>query len=69
MLRFDKGRPLTSRSETMDQISPDMLALLNVDEERKQKEVAEIASGALFEELLQESQRLKSARKQTEGAE
>ena len=46
-----------------------MLALLNVDEERKQKEVEEIAGGTLFEELLQESQRLRSARNNSDGPE
>jgi pSer/pThr/pTyr-binding forkhead associated (FHA) protein len=68
MLRFDLGKHPTTRSETMDQIDPDTLALLYVDEQRKQQEVEQIAGGALFEELLQESQRLKSSRKDGGGS-
>ena len=64
MLRFDTGRSSRPVSaDTMDQIQPDMLELLNVDEQRKQQEVDQITGGALFDELLQESQRMKSVRK------
>jgi predicted component of type VI protein secretion system len=66
MLRFDQGKPLTSVSQTMDQIDPDMLDLLKVDEQRMQEEVEQIAGGALFDELLHESQRLRSARQDGE---
>jgi predicted component of type VI protein secretion system len=62
MLRFDIGMLLTSRSETMDQIDPGMLDLLMVDEERKRQEVDQITGGALFAELREESQRMKSTR-------
>jgi pSer/pThr/pTyr-binding forkhead associated (FHA) protein len=62
MLRFDRGKLSTNASQTMDQISPDMLDQLKIDEQRMQQEVDQIAAGALFDELLQESQRLRSTR-------
>ena len=63
MLRFDRGKSPNAVSQTMDQISPDMLDQLILDETRVQQEVEHITEGALFDELLQESQRLRSARR------
>ncbi len=65
MLRFEQGKAVSSASMTMDQIDPDALALFELDRDRSQSEVNRIASGALFDELLQQSQRMRSARKDT----
>lgn len=62
MIRFDVGEPKPSGSMTMDQIDVDALAMFELDQERSRQEADKIASGALFDELLQESQRLKTAR-------
>jgi hypothetical protein len=61
MMRFEVGREETS-AMTMDTIDPDMFKMLEVDEQRKQAEVDAIAKGALFEDLLQQSQRFKAMR-------
>ena len=66
MLRFDQGALELSQSMTMDQIDPDALAMFELDQERNQREADRIASGALFDELLQESQRMRSARKEAD---
>jgi pSer/pThr/pTyr-binding forkhead associated (FHA) protein len=63
MLRFDQGKLATSVTATMDQIDPDALAMFELDHERSQREADRIAGGAVFDELLQESQRMRSARK------
>lgn len=63
MLRFDQGKAASSVSMTMDQIDPDAIALLELDHERSRSEADRIAGGALFDELLQQSQRMRSARK------
>lgn len=63
MLRFEQGRPATSITATMDQIDPDAIAMLELDQERSRREADRIAEGALFDELLQTSQRMRSARK------
>jgi pSer/pThr/pTyr-binding forkhead associated (FHA) protein len=61
-LRFDTSAPVPSGSMTMDQIDVDALAMFELDQERSRQEADKIAGGTLFDELLQESQRLKSAR-------
>ena len=63
MLRFDMGKMATSVTATMDQIDPDAIAMLELDQERSRREADRIAGGALFDELLQTSQRMRSARK------
>jgi hypothetical protein len=63
MLRFEVGRMATSITATMDQIDPDAIAMLELDQERSRREADRIAGGALFDELLQTSQRMRSARK------
>lgn len=59
-LRFDQGKAGTSVSQTVDQIDPDLLSQLMLDEQRVQKEVEQIMDGKLFDELLEQSQRLKA---------
>jgi predicted component of type VI protein secretion system len=61
-MRFETGTSRQSYGETIDNIAPDMLTLLDVDHERKQQEVDQITGGALFDDLLQHSRRLRSAR-------
>ncbi len=65
-LRFDASlfdAPLFDgrRSETLDQIDPDMFAALEVDESRKQMEVDQILGNSLFKELQEHSRRSRSA--------
>ena len=50
MLRFDQGKAMATGSVTMDQIDPDAIAMLELDQERKPQEVDQIAGGALFDE-------------------
>jgi pSer/pThr/pTyr-binding forkhead associated (FHA) protein len=66
MLRFDRGKLSTSVTQTMDQIDPDMLSHLNLDEQRMYQEVENITGGELFDELLQQSQRMRAARQDGE---
>jgi pSer/pThr/pTyr-binding forkhead associated (FHA) protein len=66
MLRFDQGEREYGQSMTMDRIDVDALALFELDQERNQREADRIASGELFDELLQESQRMRSARKESD---
>jgi len=66
MLRFDQGKAATSGSMTMDQIDPDALTMFELDHERSRSEADRIAGGALFDELLQQSQRMRSTRKDNE---
>jgi hypothetical protein len=47
----------------MDQSDPDAIAMLELDQERSRREADRIAGGALFDELLQTSQRMRAARK------
>jgi predicted component of type VI protein secretion system len=68
MLRFDQGAPEVSQSMTMDQIDVEALALFELDQERNQREADRIAGGALFDELLHESKRMRSARKSDDTA-
>ncbi len=63
MLRFDQGKLNNSITATMDQIDPDAIALLELDQERSKREADRITEGALFDKLLQTSQRMRSARK------
>jgi pSer/pThr/pTyr-binding forkhead associated (FHA) protein len=60
MLRFDVGKLTVSISQTMDQFDPDLLAHLNLDEQRLQQEVENITAGELFDSLREETQRLKA---------
>lgn len=62
LMRFDLGKT-QSNTVTMDTIDPDMFAMLEVDEQRKQAEVEQITAGDLFEDLRQQSQRFKAMRK------
>jgi predicted component of type VI protein secretion system len=68
MLRFDQGKAITSGSMTMDQIDPDAIAMFELDQQRSRNEADRIASGALFDELLQQSQRMRSARRDGEDS-
>jgi pSer/pThr/pTyr-binding forkhead associated (FHA) protein len=61
LLRFDANIVDSQSSQTLDNISGDMLAMLEVDEERKQQEIDQIVNNALFQELKEQSRRLKSA--------
>ncbi|MEX0642998.1 MAG: FHA domain-containing protein [Pirellulales bacterium] len=58
-LRFDTNLVEQHRSETIDNLSADLLALLEVDENRKQQDVEQIVGKALFQELKQQSRRMK----------
>jgi hypothetical protein len=64
-LRFETGVNRQSYGETIENIDPHMFALLEVDEQRKQQEVEQIAGGELFETLLEQSRRLRSARQES----
>jgi pSer/pThr/pTyr-binding forkhead associated (FHA) protein len=61
-LRFETGANRQSYGETLENINPETFAHLEVDEQRKQQEVEQIAGGALFEDLLEQSRRLRSER-------
>lgn len=61
MLRFDTDLSSPRRSETVDNVSFDMLAMLEVDEVRKRQEVEQIVENELFRELKQQSRRLNAA--------
>lgn len=67
MLRFDQGKTSSGINQTVDQIDPDMIAYLTLDEDRLQKEVDQITGGALFDELLEESQRLKAYKRREDA--
>ena len=56
------------RSETIDNIDPDMFEMLEVDELRKQQEVDQIAGNALFQELREQSRRLRTSEKKETDA-
>lgn len=55
MLRFVEAAVAERPSETIDSIQPDLLELLRIDEERAAAEVAQVASGDLFKQLLEQS--------------
>jgi pSer/pThr/pTyr-binding forkhead associated (FHA) protein len=59
-LRFGTHAPETRRSETMDNVGYDMIAMLQIDEKRKQHEVDQIAGDVLFQQLQEEVRRRKS---------
>lgn len=61
LLRFDAEVSDVQRSETIDNFGAEMLAMLEVDEARKQQEVDEIVGNALFRELQEQSRRLNRA--------
>ena len=67
-LRFEQGKLATSVTATMDQIDPDALTMFEFDHERSRREADQIAEGALFDELLQASQQMRSARKDKGGS-
>jgi pSer/pThr/pTyr-binding forkhead associated (FHA) protein len=58
-LRFATHAPETRRSETMDNVDYDMIAMLEIDERRKQLEVDQIAGDALFQKLQETIRRRK----------
>lgn len=65
MFRFDSELPEPRRSETIAEIQTDVLTMLAVDDLRKEQEVEQITSNALFQELQEQSRRL---RKQSGGS-
>jgi hypothetical protein len=67
MLRFRLTKAETGRSETISSFDPSMLAMLAVDEARKQEEVDQIAENSLFQDLLEKTQEFKARRQQPEG--
>jgi predicted component of type VI protein secretion system len=67
MLRFRLTKAETGRSETISSFDPSMLAMLAVDEARKQAEVDQIAENSLFQDLLEKTQEFKARRQQPDG--
>jgi pSer/pThr/pTyr-binding forkhead associated (FHA) protein len=61
-MRFETGSARASHGDTLDNIDPDAFALLEVNEQRKQQEVEQIAGGDLFETLMEQSRRRRAAR-------
>jgi pSer/pThr/pTyr-binding forkhead associated (FHA) protein len=57
MLRFERGEVEKRPSETIDAIQPDLIALLEIDEQRKLQEADDIAGNSLFRELQEEVRR------------
>jgi pSer/pThr/pTyr-binding forkhead associated (FHA) protein len=51
ILRFGLGELATSRSATLDNIDPEMLSMLNIDQERQRREVEQITENAVFKQL------------------
>lgn len=60
LLRFDTNVLEPHRSETIDNISVDLLAMLEVNESKKQEEVDQIVGNALFQELREQSRQRKN---------
>jgi hypothetical protein len=59
-LRFERGIGVEKQpSETIDSIHPDLIAMLEIDEMRKQQEADEIAGKSLFRELQEQARRMK----------
>ena len=58
-LRFGTHASETRRSETMDNVDYDMIAMLEIDEKRKQQEVDQITGDALFQQLQEKVRRQK----------
>ncbi|MCI0332925.1 MAG: FHA domain-containing protein [Planctomycetes bacterium] len=65
MLRFDVDTRQPHRSETLENIDTDLIASLAVDEQRKQREVDQIAENTLFRELQERSRQLRKSGGQT----
>jgi pSer/pThr/pTyr-binding forkhead associated (FHA) protein len=59
LLRFQCGHAEEHPSETIAAIPADLLALLGVDETRKQQEVDEISNDSLFQQIQEHARRLK----------
>lgn len=59
LLRFDADGAVPNRSETLDSITPETLLMLQVDDERKQAEVEQVADNDLFRNLLEQSRQLR----------
>ena len=64
---FRLDRAESGRNETVTSFDPSMLAMLQVDEQRKQQEVEEVVESLLFRELREKSQQLKAYRHKDEG--
>jgi pSer/pThr/pTyr-binding forkhead associated (FHA) protein len=56
-LRFGMGEQATSRSATLDNIDPEMLAMLDIDQGRKQQEVDQITENVVFKQLQERLRR------------
>ncbi len=67
MLKFRLTKAETGRTETISSFDPSMIAMLAIDEDRKQEEVQQIADNALFKDLLEKTQELKARRQKPEG--
>jgi pSer/pThr/pTyr-binding forkhead associated (FHA) protein len=50
-LRFEIGSAERRVTETIDSIQPDLIAMLEIDRDRQQQEVDDIAGNSLFQEL------------------
>jgi pSer/pThr/pTyr-binding forkhead associated (FHA) protein len=61
MLRFDLGPAEQRGGATLDNIDPDTISMLAVDESRKQHEVDLIAGNDLFRELQERSRQMRKA--------
>jgi adenylate cyclase len=57
LLRFESGAHEGRPSETIDSIQPDLIAMLEIDQERKLHEADDIAAGSLFRELEEQVRR------------
>lgn len=57
LLRFDTGLSSPTRTETLDNVTFDMLSMLEVDEDRKRAEVEQIVGDRLFQELKEQTRR------------
>lgn len=69
LLRFDADGAEPRRSETLDVINPEAFLMLQVDDERKQAEVEQIADNDLFRDLLEQSRQLRRRTKPSSVAE
>ena len=57
LLRFERGALDGRPSETIDSIQPDLIAMLEIDQDRKLQEADDIAAGSLFRELEEQVRR------------
>jgi pSer/pThr/pTyr-binding forkhead associated (FHA) protein len=60
-LQFETDFTESRRSETIDNVSADLLAMLEVDELRKQQDVEQIVGNPVFQELKQLARRVNAA--------